>query len=141
VEPRQPGPCAGKLELERIEEDPAAFLVAQDDREGKGQPIRLPDGSLVPRLPGYRRWIWDGEFTGVVRLRWQPGTAALPPHVLGHIGFAVVPWKRRRDYATAALHQFLPEAVALGLPYVELTSDADNIASQEGHHRKWMAAC
>lgn len=124
-------PAAGQLELTRIQEDPAAFLAAQDDREGKGEPIRLPDGSLVPRLPGYRRWIWDGEFGGVVSMRWQPGTAALPAHVLGHIGYAVVPWKRRRGYATAALRQFLPEVVGLGLPYVELTTDADNSASQK----------
>src|SRR2546430_6881442 len=33
----------------------------------------LPDGSVVPRLPGYRKWIWDGEFCGVIGFRWQPG--------------------------------------------------------------------
>ena len=129
--PNNLDPAAGRLELERIQEDSAAYLATQDDRKGKGEPIRLPDGSLVPRLPGHCRWIWDGEFAGVVSLRWQPGTAALPPHVLGHIGYAVVPWKRRRGYATAALQQFLPEVIELGLPYVGLTTDANNIASQK----------
>jgi len=81
-------------------------------------------------LPGYRRWIWDGEFAGVISLRWQPGTPALPPHVLGHVGYAVVPWKRGRGYATAALRDLLPGIGALGLPYIELTTDVDNVASQ-----------
>jgi predicted acetyltransferase len=54
----------------------------------------------------------------------------LPPHVLGHIGFAVVPWKRRRGYATRALALILPEAKGEGLPYVELSADVSNLASQ-----------
>lgn len=124
-------PAAGRVELERIDADPAAFLVAQDDRQATGEPITLPDGSVVPRLPGYRRWIWDDEFAGVISVRWQPGTAALPPHVLGHVGYTVVPWKRRRGHATAALRELLPEIYVLGLPYVELTTDVDNVASQK----------
>ena len=81
-------PAAGRVELERIDADPAGFLAAQDDRKATGEPITLPDGSIVPRLPGYRRWIWDAEFAGVISFRWQPGTAALPQHVLGHVGYA-----------------------------------------------------
>jgi hypothetical protein len=42
-------------ELEHIDVDPAAFLAMLDDREAKAGPITLPDGSQVPRLPGYRR--------------------------------------------------------------------------------------
>jgi len=123
---------AGQAEVKRIDTDPGGFLAAQDDPEGRGEPITLPDGSVARRLPGYRRWIWDGEFAGVIGLRWQPGTADLPPHVLGHIGYAVVPWKRRRGYATAALRLLLPEARALSLPYVELiTTDPNNTASQK----------
>ncbi len=123
--------AAGRVELERIDADPVAFLAAQDDPEGSGEPITLPDGSVVRRLPGYRRWIWDGDFGGMISLRWQPGTAALPPHVLGHVGYAVVPWKRRRGLATAALRELLPEIRGLGLPYVEVTTDVDNVASQK----------
>jgi predicted acetyltransferase len=63
-------------------------------------------------------------------LRWQPGTTELPPHCLGHIGYAVVPWKQRRGYATSALRLILPEAKAVGLSYVEITTDPDNIPSQ-----------
>lgn len=117
-------------ELADIESDPKSFLMRMDDREARAGPIRLPDGSLAARLPGFRRWIWDGDFAGSIGLRWQPGTAELPPWCLGHIGYAVVPWRRRLGYATAALALMLPEARKEGLPYVEITTDIDNIASQ-----------
>ena len=54
----------------------------------------------------------------------------MPSHVLGHIGYSVVPWKRRRGYATRALGLILSDAHAEGLEYVEITTDLDNIASQ-----------
>jgi predicted acetyltransferase len=123
-------PEAAQEELERIARDSDLFLAQQVDREAKGPPIDLPDGSTVPRLPGYRRWIWDGEFCGAIGFRWRPGTTELPPHVLGHIGFSVVPWKRRKGYATRALQLLLPEAKREGLAYVELTTDVTNVGSQ-----------
>jgi predicted acetyltransferase len=125
------GRATADEQLFRIAEDPTAFLASQDDREGRGPPVKLPDGSEVKRLPGLYRWIWDGEFCGTVGFRWQPGTPDLPPHVLGHMGYGVVPWKQGRGYAARALGLMLPEARALGLPYVELTTDPDNIASQK----------
>src|SRR5574340_773070 len=60
-------------ELAEIDRDPDLFIERQFDREAKGPPVTLPDGSRVPRLPGYRLWIWDGEFCGAIGLRWQPG--------------------------------------------------------------------
>lgn len=117
-------------QLRQIASDPDGFLASLDDRGAKGPPLRLWDGSLVPRLPGFRRWMWDGEFVGTIGLRWQPGTSALPPHCLGHIGYAVVPWKRRLGYATAAVRLLLPEARKEGLTYVELTTEEDNLPSQ-----------
>jgi len=122
--------AAAGEELARIRADAAAFLAGLVDREARGGPVTLPDGSTVARIPGYRRWLWDGEFCGSINLRWQPGTAALPPHVLGHIGYAVVPWKQRRGHATEALRLLLLDAKAEGLPHVELTTDPDNVASQ-----------
>ena len=123
-------PAAAQDELAHIARDPAAFVAEQIDRDAQGPPIPVADGTTVPRLPGYRLWMWDGEFCGLIGLRWQPGTAELPPTCLGHVGYAVVPWKRRLGYATDALRQMLPLARAEGLPYVELTTDAGNVASQ-----------
>ena len=116
-------------ELAKIEADPPAFVASLDDREGKGGPITLPDGSQVKRLPGYRRWLWDGDFCGQIGLRWQPGADTLPAHVLGHVGYAVVPWKRGRGYATEALRQMLPVARDVGLHRLEITTDRGNTAS------------
>jgi predicted acetyltransferase len=122
---------ATREQLAAIQDNPVAFLASLDDPEAKGGPITLPDGTTVPRLPGFRRWIWDGEVVGSIGLRWQPGTAVLPSHVLGHIGYAVVPWKRQRGYATEALRLMLGEAGVIGLPFVEITTDLDNPASQK----------
>src|SRR3954462_8936262 len=110
---------AAREELSRIRADSATFLASMEDREAKGPPITLPDGSVAKRLPGFRRWLWDDEFCGSIGVRWQPGTAALPPYCLGHIGYAVVPWKQRLGYAKA-----------VGLPYVEITTDPDNVPSR-----------
>jgi predicted acetyltransferase len=123
-------PATSREQLQRIEADADGFLASLVDREGRGDPIALPDGSFVPRLPGYHRWIWDGEFCGSIGFRWQPGTEALPPYCLGHIGYAVVPWKQRRGYATRAVREVLADAVTEGLRYVEVTTDPDNVASR-----------
>ena len=124
------GRAAAEEQIEWIARDPAGFLASRDDPEARGEPVRLPDGSTAPRIPGITRWIWTDTFCGSIGFRWQPSTAALPPHVLGHIGFAVVPWRRRRGVATRALALMLDEPRRLGLPYVEITTRPDNIASQ-----------
>ncbi|MCB1538503.1 MAG: GNAT family N-acetyltransferase [Rhodospirillales bacterium] len=123
-------PEAAQEELARLDADPAAYAASKTDIEAKGAPVTLPDGSTVPRLPGYSKWMWDGEFCGSIGLRWQKGTEALPPHCLGHIGYSVVPWKQGRGYATKALCQILAEAAATGLRYVEITTSPENFASQ-----------
>ena len=42
----------------------------------------------------------------------------------------MVPWKRRLGYATAALEQMLVLARDEGLPFVDIVTDDDNVASQ-----------
>jgi len=114
-------------QLALIRADTAGFIASLLDPSGS---ITLPDGSAVPKLPSRTGWMWDGEFCGSIGLRWQPGTNALPSHVLGHIGFAVVPWKRGHAYAARALALMLPEARAVGLERVEITTEPDNFASR-----------
>jgi predicted acetyltransferase len=120
---------ATREELAEIARDPGAFIERMEDREAKGPPVPQPDGSTVPRLPGFHRWMWDGEFCGTINFRWQPGTSELPAHVLGHIGYTVVGWKQRRGYGTRALALMLAHAREEGLAYVSITCDEDNIAS------------
>lgn len=117
-------------QLTALADDAAAFLATLAD----GQPPRtrvLDDGRVVPLLPMRTRWIWDGMFCGVINLRWQPGTEALPPYVSGHSGYAVVPWQRGRGLATKALRHILSEARDVGLRHIDITTDADNVASQK----------
>ena len=117
-------------ELSKIASDPAAFIDSFDDVDAKTGPVTLPDGSKVPRLPSIGRWLWDDEFCGHIGLRWQTGTADLPPTCLGHIGYSVVPWKQRLGYATEALRLILIEA-RRRLPYVDITTEPDNLPSQK----------
>jgi predicted acetyltransferase len=114
-------------QLAAIEQDPEGFVASLTSRTGT---IVLPSGRSVPKLPFILRWLWDGEFCGSITLRWQDGTDDLPDHVLGHIGYAVVPAKRRLGYASEALRLIMPEARALGLNQVEVTCDPDNGVSR-----------
>lgn len=103
---------AAREQLHAIELNAAAFVDGLDDPTASGGPIPLPDGSTVARLPSIVRWIWDGDVSGAIGFRWQAGTAELPPYVLGHIGFSVVPWKRGNGYARQALNLMLRESEA-----------------------------
>jgi predicted acetyltransferase len=118
-------------ELARIDEDAQGFIDWLDSRGTVGETIPLPDGTLVPRLPGFRQWMWDGEFCGSIALRWQTGSNDLPDFCLGHIGYSVVQWKQRQGYATQALALLLPMAREQGLSYVVISTQPDNTASQK----------
>jgi predicted acetyltransferase len=114
------------VQLAAIDKDPEAFLRSLTQQGGH---IHLPDGARRPRLPYRVYWITDGDFCGVISLRWQPGSDDLPPYVLGHIGYAVVPWKRGNGYATEALARVLLKARQIGLGRLQITTEPVNLAS------------
>lgn len=125
------GAAAAAEQLEVIAKDPAAFLATLDDPHGELPPYRMLDGTTQPRIPSLARIIWDGEFCGSITLRWVPGSSALPTYLLGHTGYAVVPWKEGRGYATRALGELLPLAWERGLDWLEVVVAPDNLASQK----------
>lgn len=118
-------------ELEVIELQPEELVASKDDPLALGGDVILDDGTNVPRLPGYYRWMWDGEVVGSINFRWVYGTTDLPDYCLGHIGYSVAPWQQKKGYATSALRQVLPSAWELDMPFVELTTNTNNLASQE----------
>lgn len=111
--------------IERLGGD--AFLAGLNTFDGT---TRLDDGRIVPKLPGLLQWMSDGDFAGSINFRYVPGTDELPAHCSGHIGYSVIPEKRRRGYGTTALGLILPYAREVGLARVSLTADIANIASR-----------
>jgi predicted acetyltransferase len=115
--------------IQRIEADPEKFMRAMSNPQGGGPLVQLTDGTLVPRLAYVRYWIWDGSYCGDVSLRWQPGTTDLPAYCDGHVGYAVVPWKRGRGLAAAALRELAHVARDHGLCWLDISMSSTNIAS------------
>ena len=114
-------------QLAALRRDRQGFFAELTRQDGT---IVLTSGRVVPRLPSRLYWLDDGEFCGVISFRFVPGSDELPDYVPGHVGYAVVPWKRQRGYATLALALLLPVARAVGLRRVEITCDDDNEASR-----------
>ena len=106
---------------------PAALLDELTRQDGT---VKTGTGDVVPRLPSRTFWLDDGEFCGSINLRFQPATDELPSYVSGHIGYAVVPWKRDRGYATEGLRLMLPVARSVGLRQLMITCFDDNTASR-----------
>lgn len=125
------GRDASKEVLRALEDDPLGFLADLIE-----PPPLLIDlrGRTRRRIPGFARWIIDRDddrFAGAINFRYQPGTHALPDYVSGHVGYNVVAWKRNRGIAKTALRMILDELGGYGLSWIEITCDADNVASRK----------
>lgn len=117
--------------LDKLISDPAGYIKELDDLSGGGE-LTLEDGSKVERLPSISRYMWaDGQPAGRISYRWKAGTTKLPAHVLGHIGYETFPWFQKRGFATSALKQILTYPREQKMPYVEITTNVDNFASQK----------
>ncbi len=74
-------------------------------------------------------WVEDDQFLGRVQIRHR-----LTPFLReegGHLGYHVIPPRRRRGHATAMLAAALPVAAALDINCVLVTCDSDNIGSRK----------
>ena len=124
------GEVAAHRELARIAADPAVFSPGSWIARPRAHPS-LPDGSPRPApCPGIDAGCGTAKCAGASAFAGSPGSAALRPIAWGHIGYAVVPWKRGRGYATLALGQLLPENRALRFAVRQLTTDPITLASQ-----------
>ncbi len=118
-------------ELGRIADDPAAFITYEADAFGEQPPLRLQDGSYVDATyQAIAAGCGTASFPAVsacvgspIRRSYRHGVSAI----------SATAWCRGSSVAVMRPKRcasFLPDAKALGLPYVYLTTTTENVASQ-----------
>ena len=89
--------------------------------------LKEPEGERVPDSVFFCLDLDRNIFVGAVNIRHY-----LTPSLLftgGHIGDGIRPSERRKGYATAMIGLALDECRKLGIPWVLMTCDRDNIGS------------
>jgi predicted acetyltransferase len=119
--------------LAKAEAAPAELVASLTDLVG-GRTFNDEDGTERVALPAFTKWLYtrgDNEISGTIQMRWDPATMQLPPYCLGHIGYQVFPWVRGKGLATEQLRMMLEVVKSeLNLPYVDITTNVENKASQ-----------
>lgn len=114
------------LRKTEIEKDRQGFV---DKAIGARDPSVM-EGLPSSRLPAVSGWgYWGQQFIGVAQCRWQDGTHELPGHVLGHIGYSIVPAFRGRGFGRLMARWVCAQARERGMDYIVLACLRDNVAS------------
>lgn len=119
---------------EALKADDFTFLLSYTEGEPwdgwleRIEAERMGDDLPPDRVPAtFLAAIAEGELVGRVSVRHQLNDwlAAYG----GHIGYAVVPWQRRKGYATEILRQSLVVARSVGVDDVLIFCNVSNVAS------------
>ena len=129
----EPSFRAAHEEFEREDGD-FQFASGLNEASSYGEYIaklaRWSCGRDVPKqyVPGtFLIGVVDGVVVGRVSLRHRLSESLLK--VGGHIGFGVIPSRRRKGYCTEMVRQTLPLCAPLGIERALITCDVDNTGS------------
>jgi predicted acetyltransferase len=108
--------------LDYVPNEPWSLYLQRREANGRGEqlPVRFVSSTFLAATV-------EGALVGRISIRHELNNWLATYG--GHIGYAVIPEKRRRGYATEILRQGLVVARALGIDDVLVTCDVDNAAS------------